>query len=81
MVATSKYENKEDKAKVKKAVSDRLSVGISASASYGVPMVGNVGANAANENAKANKKANETGTLDQGSDSSVNYLMSQAGGN
>lgn len=80
MVATSKYENKEDKAKVKKAVSDRLSVGISASASYGVPMM-NVGANVANENAKANKKANETGTLDQGSDSSVNYLMSQAGGN
>lgn len=80
MVATSKYENKEDKTKVKKAVSDRLSVGISASASYGVPMM-NVGANVANENAKANKKANETGTLDQGSDSSVNYLMSQAGGN
>ena len=80
MVATSKYENKEDKAKVKKAVSDRLSVGISASASYGVPMM-NVGAHVANENAKANKKANETGTLDQGSDSSVNYLMSQAGGN
>lgn len=80
MVATSKYENKEEKAKVKKAVSDRLSVGISASASYGVPMM-NVGANVANENAKANKKANETGTLDQGSDSSVNYLMSQAGGN
>jgi hypothetical protein len=48
MVAKSTYENKEDRAKVKKAVANKLSVGVSVSASYGVEGVASVGVNAAN---------------------------------
>ena len=48
MVATSKYENKEDRAKVKEAVANKLSVGLSASASYGVEGVASVGGNVSN---------------------------------
>ena len=44
MVAKSTYENKEDRAKVKRAVANKLSRGVKASVSYGVAGAAEVGA-------------------------------------